>query len=104
VLVSRLGLESPWGSISPDGRFAIIYEQVSTEDAFEVHRLDRGTQVSIDEPAWEFGWSAVGDLYRVTKAGVDQCDVDTGRCTTTPLPEGISVTEPVVLAGKTYES
>lgn len=104
VLVSRPGLKFPWGSISPDGRFAIIYDQDSIEGAFEVYSLDRGTQVSFDELAWEFGWTAAGDLYRVNKAGVHQCEVDTGRCTTTPLPEGVSASDSVVLGGKTYES
>ena len=104
VLVSRAGLKFPWGSNSPDGRFAIIYDQDSIKGAFEVYTLDRGTKVSINEPAWEFGWTAAGGLYRVNKAGVHQCDVETGRCTTTPLPKGTSVGDSVVLGGKTYES
>jgi hypothetical protein len=103
-LVSLPGLDAPWGSISPDGRFATIYEQGAMEDSFDVYDLDQGTHTSIDAAPWGFGWTAGGDLYGVDKSGVRDCDSETGRCTRTPLPDGTSLGDHVVLGGRTYES
>jgi len=104
ALVTLTGLDSPWGSISPDGRHAMVYEQGRIEGPFDVYNLDQDTHVSIDSRPWEFGWTAGGDLYSVDRSGVHECDTTTGRCTDSPLPDGTSIGKNLVLGGKTYES
>jgi hypothetical protein len=102
-LVSVRGMEAPWGSISPDGRWATVYDQAE-ETAFDVYSLDRGTHVTIDAPPWEFGWTATGDLYRVDKDGIQECSASTGDCTDVPLVGGSVPDGDLVLGGRYYES
>ena len=66
VLVALSGLELPWGSISPDGRWAMLYDQV-TEVRFQLYDLESGAHVPVEGPPWEYGWTAGGDLYGVRR-------------------------------------
>jgi hypothetical protein len=103
ALVRLTDFDAPWGSISPDGRWAMLYDQM-TEDQFDVYDLERGTHVTIDGPPWDYGWTAGGDLYGVVGSALRECESGTGRCTEHALPDGTTLGDQVVLGGKTYES
>jgi hypothetical protein len=103
ILVRVPGMEAPWGGISPDGRWATVFDQVEERD-FEVYSLDAGSHVKVVGPPWEFGWTAGGALYRVDESGLQECDATTGECTDDELPAGTIPGEGVVLGGRYYES
>ncbi len=103
TLVRVPGLDAPWGSVSPDGRWATVFDQIK-ESHFDVYDLESGTHETIDAAPWEFGWGAVGDLYSVDDRAVHECDAATGRCVDLALPDGADLRGHVVLGGRSYES
>jgi hypothetical protein len=104
TLVRVPGMEAPWGGISPDGRWATVYDQVDERD-FDVYDLGDGTHVTVDAVPWDFGWTAAGDLYSVDDAEVHVCDAGTGDCVDTLLPADVNLDQQqVLLGGRYYES
>lgn len=92
-------------SLSPDGRFATL--EIESMDAgageFEVYDVDTGSHVTIQGQVYDFGWTAGGELFRLTQDGFDSCDPATGECTSTPLELDGRIAE-AQLGGRTYES
>ncbi len=97
------------GSLSPDGEYLLLLtpgESVFGADTspFEVHRVDSGSSVTIDEPADGWSWTADGELFRVGRTTLTTCDASTGECQesalATPLPKNAFPR----LGGMPYES
>ena len=97
------------GSLSPDGK----YLQLLTPGAsvfgrstrpFEVYDVDSGSSVTIDEPADGWGWTADGELFRVTRTTLTTCDAATGECQDSPLSPPLPKDAFPRLGGVTYES
>jgi hypothetical protein len=87
VLLTVEGIESAYPVLSPDGSHVILGD-LDVPDEFDVYDIDSGQHVTIDGEFSDFGWTASSDLYGVSTRGVQSCDVDTGTCTTDPLPGG----------------
>lgn len=93
----------PYIRLSPDGRIAkvVLQDTRTSEESFTVHDLDRGTQRTIDGPAWDYGWTAGGDLLEVTAKEATVCaPFDGGGCTTEPVDLGKGELR---IAGMLYE-
>jgi hypothetical protein len=76
-----------WLDLSPDGRFAKVFveDDVDPENAVtDVYDIETGRHVSVPGPAYDWGWTSIGDLVRVDDRGrVSSCDAVSGDCTTT---------------------
>ena len=102
-----LGEGGGYFDLSPDGRYAQLVDEEETE-GFEVYDVASGTAVTLPGNPFDYGWTAGGDLFQVTKGEVRTCDTATGECTAEPyaqprLPQPAPVTqtvrEPVCPAG-----
>jgi len=112
--------------LSPDGRYALLTAgaELPPDSEVPMHVLDleSDSQAMILGTPYEWGWTAGGDLFQVTKNQLRTCDSATGECTTTPyahpdIPAPAPVTETygqqtyveestneLRLGGVTYES
>jgi hypothetical protein len=92
--------------LSPDGRYALVFDQVRQRRA-EAYDLDSGTHVLLDGDPSGYGWTVDGNLFSVSPQGVEECAAATGTCTTTPLADGVRLDDAVYfvrMAGVAYES
>lgn len=67
--------------LSPDGRFAKLDTERSGK-GFDVYDVAKGEHVSIDGGAFDYGWSADGDLFRLDGSALTVCAAGNGECTT----------------------
>ncbi|WP_248579625.1 PQQ-like beta-propeller repeat protein [Nocardioides sp. InS609-2] len=102
---------SEYGTVllSPDGRYAMVGDQVADPGGESadttVRTIGSGDEVVLDGPSYDWGWTADGDLFRITGKGLQTCAADSGICDTTPLPDGLSAeAAEVKLGGQLYES
>lgn len=98
---------SGYFNLSPDGRYAELVNEEEesgpgTEVEIEVYDVGSGSSVTFTAPAYDWGWTAGGDLFRVGKAEVLTCASATGKCTTAPYAQP-DIPE-LRLGGVTYES
>ena len=111
-LADLVDLSSDYGDVrlSPDGRYAVVTEEldsVGQEPAgTTVRTVGTGSEVTLDGPSYEWGWTANGELFRLTEAGLDVCTADTGDCRTDALPDGVPAKRlaEAKLGGRLYES
>lgn len=105
--------------LSPDGSSALLVVEddgpLDDEEAqTTAYDVETGTTLTVPGASYDYGWTSVGDLFRVTDEGVvTTCVVSTGECTdSTPeldtLPDANYLTRTVeddlVLGGVTRES
>jgi len=86
---------------SPDGRYAIAGEGAS---GVPVQDLDDGTSVDVGKASVTYGWTTDDQLVGSVDGQLAVCSPESGRCTTSPLPDGVSSDSFVRLPGFTYES
>ncbi len=101
------GKGSWFARLSPDGRYALVYDQMQGPQDAEIYSLDSGAHVPIDGEPYGYGFTPAGDLFHVSAKGVEVCTGTTGECTTTPLAEGVHLDDAVYfvrVAGVAYES
>ncbi|WP_183095555.1 hypothetical protein [Nocardioides stalactiti] len=85
--------------LSPDGRYAqLVDEEARGPAKFEVYDVASTSSVEIPGQPFEWGWSADGDLFQVTKDQVRTCSPVTGECTVEPyaqpaIPQPPAVTQ-----------
>lgn len=88
-----LSVETPGTfQLSPDGRYAALQRAEEAVDASavvetDVYDIDSGDLVTVPGDAYDWGWTADGDLFRVEKSQVRTCDTATGDCTTEPYSQ-----------------
>lgn len=95
----------PYVDLSPDGRFAKVVQQDESEGSrFVVVDLRTAEVTTIDQAAWDFGWTPAGNLISVDlKAGkLTTCSPTSGTCDSSPVRG--SVSGELKLAGNAYES
>jgi len=97
------------GSLSPDGEYLLLLTPGASvfgrdTSPFEVHHVESGSSVTIDEPADGWGWTADGALVRVGRDALTVCDPSTGECTETPLSPALPKNAMPRLGGRLYES
>lgn len=90
-------------NLSPDGRYAeLVYEGeesvAGSQVELEVYDVDTGSSVTFTGPAYDWGWTADGDRFQVSRNEVRTCESATGECTTEPyaqpaIPQPPAVTE-----------
>jgi len=90
-----------WLRLSPDGRYAIAGEGAS---GVPVQDLDDGTSVDVGKGSVTYGWTTDDQLVGIVDGQLAVCSPESGRCTTSPLPSGVSSDAFVRLPGFTYES
>jgi hypothetical protein len=93
----------PYVTLSPDGRFAKAVDQ-DKRSGFDVYSVDSGAHVAFEGAAFDYGWTSDGELFSIGGGGVEVCSAASGECTTTPLPDGVSIAGDLRLLGLTYES
>jgi hypothetical protein len=94
----------PYIRLSPDGRIAkvVLQDTPTSEESFTLHDLDTGTERTVDGAAWDYGWTADGDLLEVTAEEATVCaPFDGGGCTAEPVDLGKGELR---IAGMLYES
>lgn len=97
------------GSLSPDGEYLQLLSPGSamlgpSTSPFEVYDVDSGSSVTIDQPAEGWGWTAGGELFRVSGDTLTTCDPGSGACEESPLAEPLGKNADVRLGGQLYES
>ncbi|WP_426247299.1 hypothetical protein [Nocardioides sp. LHG3406-4] len=96
--------------LSPDGRYALVtqeYDDPGKEPTgTTVRTIGSGAEVTLGGASYGWGWTADGDLFRLTGDGVQVCAADTGECDTGHLPDGLDPGQAaeVKLGGRLYES
>ena len=81
--------------LSPDGSHAMVVvdeADLSDDVSFDVYDVGTGEHVSLPGHAYDYGWTAAGDLFRVGAREVTTCDTGTGECTGSP--HGIEMPSP----------
>ena len=97
--------------LSPDGRYAQVVNEEEesmpgSEVELEVYDVGAGSSVTITGPAYDWGWTADGDLFHVGKDEILTCDSATGECRAESyeMPADIGKQPELKLGGRTYES
>ncbi|RYU09372.1 hypothetical protein [Nocardioides iriomotensis] len=95
---------TPYILLSPDGSIAkVVYQDSPTsEESFVLHDLDTGAEQTVDGAAWDYGWTAAGDLLKVTAKEATVCPTFAdGGCSAVPVDLGKGELR---IAGMSYES
>jgi hypothetical protein len=101
-----------YGTLSPDGRFLRFVQEetfdaqgnyVEPEDVTVVHDLSSGERREFPG-AYDWGWTADGDLFKASGDTLTTCDVGTGECTRQPITPPLTKDADLRLGGRTYES
>jgi hypothetical protein len=95
----------PYITLSPDGRFAKVVQQDEREEqGFTVVDLRTGDETTIDQAAWDLGWTPEGNLISVDLKAreLTTCTPTTGECNTSPISGPLG--GELKLAGNAYES
>ncbi|GAA3807389.1 hypothetical protein [Nocardioides panacisoli] len=75
--------------LSPDGRFAIVVDEDAGMSGkptpSDVYDVATGSHVSVPGAAYDWGWTADGDLFKVAGGKLTTCDSVTGDCATTDV-------------------
>jgi outer membrane protein assembly factor BamB len=90
-----------WLRLSPDGRYAVAGEGAS---GVPVQDLEDGGSAVVGNGSVAYGWTADDQLVAIVDGELAVCSPESGRCTTSPLPDGVSADAFVRLPGFTYES
>ncbi|HEY1117400.1 MAG TPA: hypothetical protein VGE43_06825, partial [Acidimicrobiales bacterium] len=95
----------PYITLSPDGRFAKVVQQDEREEqGFTVVDLRTGDETTIDQAAWDLGWTPEGNLISVDLKAreLTTCTPTTGECSSSPISGPLG--GELKLAGNAYES
>lgn len=97
--------------LSPDGRYAELVNEEEesmpgSEVELEVYDVATGSSVTIAGPAYDWGWTADGDLFRAGKDRIWTCDSATGECKVElfEMPADVGRQPELRLGGQVYES
>jgi hypothetical protein len=104
VLLRAPAERLPYIRLSPDGRIAkvVLQDTPTSEESFTLHDLDAGTERTVDGAPWDYGWTAAGDLLKVTTKAATVCPAFAdGGCSTAPVDLGKGELR---IAGMRYES
>lgn len=94
----------PYILLSPDGSIAkvVFQDSMTSEESFVLHDLDTGAEQTVDGAAWDYGWTASGDLLKVTAKEATVCAAFAdGGCAAVPVDLGKGELR---IAGMSYES
>jgi hypothetical protein len=90
-----------WLRLSPDGRYAVAGEGAS---GVPVQDLEDGGSAVVGSGSVTYGWTTDDQLVGIVGGELAVCSPESGRCTTSPLPDGVPADAFVRLPGFTYES
>ncbi|MDZ5622937.1 hypothetical protein [Nocardioides bizhenqiangii] len=99
--------------LSPDGRYAQLVDEEgemfeagpASEMEFEVFDVATGSSVTLSGPAFDWGWTADGDMFNVGEDEIVTCDSATGDCTSEPFNKPPAAdAEDLKVGGRLYES
>ena len=90
-----------WLRLSPDGRYAVAGEGAS---GVPVQDLEDGGSAVVGSGSVTYGWTTDDQLVGIVDGELAVLLTGGGRCTTSPLPDGVSADAFVRLPGFTYES
>jgi hypothetical protein len=90
-----------WLRLSPDGRYAVAGEGAS---GVPVQDLEDGGSAVVGSESATYGWTTDDQLVGIVGGMLAVCSPESGRCTTSPLPGGVSSDAFIRLPGFTYES
>lgn len=101
-----------YGTLSPDGQFLRFVQEeafdargnyLEPEDVTVVHDLSTGEEREFPG-AYDWGWTADGDLFKAAGETLTTCDAGTGECTRQPISPALPRNADLRLGGRTYES
>ncbi len=82
---------SGYFELSPDGEHAMLVPEDDGagtgggDAAVSVYDVESGTAIELSGTAWEWGWTADGDPFRVGETEVQTCSAETGECVSEPF-------------------